>query len=527
MLWASIASGVAPAAHGITTPFEARPDGLGIQHAGARSWQSPPLWQTLAEAGVATAVIGCPGTAPAAHWPGCLVDEQFAEPLGVMREDWPLPPDCIAPRRLRAALRGLRVHPDELDEAMRDGLPPRPLALAASNHAAATAIAAREPWQLLVVHHGLLAHDQNDTAYAFVDAMLGNLRHLAGPGTDVIIVSPLGAIIAAGPSFAADTVLHGIVPADIAATVLARFGLRLEAAAGRPFLSAVGPLRPVTPAARAAPPPPSPKPNTTASKLVFRIEYEAGLGQAWSAIASGDHASAVPRLQAALARAPDDPNALFLLAQCRFFLGDAEPCLALGRRLCVLAPERPWGPLVVGAALMLLGKEAEAGPHLREAERLAGADAAIQVRLGAIRLHLGQAEAAETHYAAALAIDPDCVDARAGLGLARLAANDPAAAEAHLRAALALRHRAPALHHQLGALYAALGRWTEADKALRTALAQHPGLQGAQELLRLVEDQVLARLTPSSMMTPSALVVIGDRSPVIRSPITGHRSPPE
>ena len=103
------------------------------------------------------------------------------------------------------------------------------------------------------MRYGLLAQDGSDAAWGFQDAMLGRLLTLAGPQADVILVSPQGVLIAAGPGFAADAIVHGAGLTDIAATVLARFGLQQDGAAGCVLEAArVGPLR------RIAVPPPFP-----------------------------------------------------------------------------------------------------------------------------------------------------------------------------------------------------------------------------------------------------------------------------
>lgn len=500
-LWASMGTGMPPTTHGVTSVLEVRPDGGGVQPVGARSWAAPPFWQTLADAGIRTAVVGCPGLAPASAWAGCVADERFAQPAGVLIEDWPLPPDCITPPRLRAALRPLRVHPDELEPAETGGLPPRALAIAASNHAAATHIAEHEDWQVLVVHQALLLANKSEAAYAFIDAMLSRLVLLAGPESDVLLVSPTGLLIASGPSFAVDTVLHGIVPADIAATVLARFGIAIEGTTGRPLLAkAVAAPQRVTPSVRPRRRFVTPPPSSAAQRVIDALEHEANLSVAGSALAAGDHVAASLRLQAMLARRPVDTLTLFLLGQCQFFLHEATACQSTGERLAALDPKSPWGSMMVGAALMLQDKADEGTPYLEAASQLAAREPAAHVRLGAIMLHLGRAESAEAHYRAALEIDPANADARAGVGLARLALDDAEGAEANLRGSLALRYHAPALHHQLGVLYTAQSRWAEAARALRTALAQHPGLPGAETLLRHVEDRIAARLLETSML---------------------------
>jgi tetratricopeptide (TPR) repeat protein len=494
MLWTSTATGVPPDAHGISFTVEVRPDRGGVQPVSAPSWQAPPVWEILATAGIPTIVVGWPASWPAETWPGIAVDERFAQPTISLRQDWPLPPHCVTPPRLRTILRGLRVHPLELDSSeARGSLPAPSLAADASIHAAATYLAEREPWQFLAVHYGLLVQDNSDDAYRFQDAMLGRLLGLAGPEADAIVVSPQGALIAAGPGFATDTIAHGTGMTDIMPTVLARFGLVAESAAGRVLEGTRHEkLRPV--ALARSPRAPSadngPPPAPAAARLIADVQRATVLNRASAALAAGDHTTAASILECELARCPDDLDVCFLLGQCRFFLGDWQGCLTLGRRLAEGWRDRPWGEMMIGAALALGGDNEAAMPHLDAAARLAGADPAAHIRLGAIALHLARAREAQAHYQNALAIDPSAADAQAGLGLALLAQSDLAKAEAQLRAALGLRFHAPAVHYQLGVILAGEQRWPEAAAALRTALAQHAGLTQASKLLREVEARM-------------------------------------
>ena len=500
MLWPTVATGVMPAVHGILGALELRADVGGVQPVGARSWHAPPVWQVAAEAGMAAAAIGIPGTSPATAWPGCcVVDDRYAAAPTSEWEDWPPAPGCIAPVRLREALRPLRVHPGELDAAARGGLPAGPLAAAVSIHAAAAHVAEHEDWRLLTVYYGLLAADGSDAAYEFQDAMLQRLMHLAGPGADTVVVSASGVLIAAGPGFARDAVLHGAGPADVAATVLARLGLRRPGAAGRVLDGTRhGPLRDCAATPRPAPAPVpagsgGPPPGQEAARLVAEVEHHALVQRGLAALAGGDHAAAALPLRAALAVRPDDLSALLLLGQCAVFLGDHADGARIGRRLAAARPDLPWGAMLAGASLALAGDDPGAAPLLAEAAALAGADPQAHVRLGALHLHLGRPADAEGHYRRALALDAALPEARAGLGLVLVAVGDAAGAEVQLRLALGLRYHAPALHLQLGTLQAAQGRLVEAAASLRAALAQHPGLPGAAAGLRRVEDAVARR----------------------------------
>ncbi|MGD9616427.1 MAG: tetratricopeptide repeat protein [Alphaproteobacteria bacterium] len=495
-LWASIATGMAPAIHGITSTVELRPDGGGVQPVGVRSWRAPPVWRTLATAGVETALVGVPGLAPASAWPGICVDERYALPAGSLREDWPLLPDCISPPRLRPALRNLRLHPEELDDTALAGLPRAAVGLAGSNQAVATHIIECETWQFLAVYHGLLRASCSDAACGFIDAMLGRLIELTGPETDILVVSSAGPVIAAGPGFPVDTLLHAVTPADIAATVLARFGFYREGATGRSF--AANPTGALTVLPSAAPATGSgsevPPLADDARPVAAVMRLRAALQHAAHALAIGAYAEAEGHALAALAIDPEQPNALLLLGQAYFFLGRSAACLDVAERLMRADPDGPWAPLMKGAALIQLGHKDDAQPYLETAQRRAGDSAPVHVRLGAIMLHTGQPVAAERHYRIAAALDPTSADALAGIGLTLVAQGDAEEAERHLRLSLGLRYHTPAIHLQLALLHAGTGRWAEALSCIRTALAQQPRLPGAERLRRQIETRLAAAL---------------------------------
>jgi tetratricopeptide (TPR) repeat protein len=465
---------VPPASHGVVSPVEPRPDGGGAQPTSARSWRAAPLWDILTGEGIDAIAVGWPGTSCATDWHATVVDDRYAHASATLDLDWPMAPCSIHPVRLREPLRDLRVHPEDLDDKALLAAPAPVLAHAASMHAAATYLMDAAPWRFLAVHYGPLLAAGGLGAALLFDAFLARLQALAAvdanDGCDIVVAGSDGLLAAAGPGFAADVLVHGARPADVTATVFARFGLRLDNAAGR-VLDGAGHADLRTVAA----------PHMAAADT--QPARAALLATARHAMADGDFATAAALLEPALQAGTDDPELFLLLGQCRFFLGDWATALDAGRRLSAAWPDRPWGPMMVGAALMQSGDADAAQPYLDAAARMAAGEPQASLRLGAIALHLGRAPEAETHYARALG-DPACAaDAQAGLGLARLAQGDMAGGEARLRASLGLRYHAPALHHQLGVLYASQGRWDSAAEALRTALAQRPGTAEVEALL--------------------------------------------
>ena len=504
--WATVATGLPPSRHGITHHVQERPDRGGVGPVNAASWHVPPLWQALASRGIPVVLAGGPATAPAVHWAGCTaVDERFAASPSERSDDWPLPPGCVSPAGLRRVLRPLRVHPGELLDADRDGLPAGPLAEAAGLHAAATHLAGQAPWRLLIVHHGLLLESREDAAYKFMDAMVGSLLHLAGPGADIVLVSSEGVLVAAGPGFEADGILHGAGPADVHATVLARLGFRQAGSAGRILpgtaYAALDALDPAPIPTRPWPAPILPS-DPAAAAAITAAEQASALQLATAAIAAQDFASAAPVLRDILRQDANHGPALLLLGQCAIFLGLPDEAGAAGHKIVAQTPGLPWGHLLCGAALALGGDLEAADPFLRAAEARGTDDPFTRVRIGAVALRCGLPQAARRQYEAALALDPGSAEAQAGLGLTAAAEGDPAEAERRLRSAIGMRFHAPALHYQLGAVLAAARRWPEASASLRTALSQQPGLPGATELIRAVEDAAVRTLTGEGRRRP-------------------------
>ena len=488
-----MATGAPPLAHGILSALDIRPDGGGVQPIGAESWQAPPIWNTLAAAGVATVAVAAPGSSPATHWPGLVIDDRFAAPPPDGAADWPLPPRCINPPHLRNALRPLRLHPAELDPATCAGLPAAipafALAEAVSVQAAALHLLQHEPWQAAIVVHRLAAR-AGDAAFPFLDAALGHLIAAAGPGATVLVASPAGLLIAAGPGIPADELRHGLAPADVAATILAHFGL--HAPGGQPLTPPLGTLR--RPAAWRPPAPHAPTlppGSADAERAVAAVQLAGAKARAAIQLAAGDHATALATLAPLADRHPNDLDLLLLLGQGQILSRHWPACLHLGARLDRLAPTLPWGAMLTGAAHALAGDHAAAAPVLADAEARSQAHPAALIRLGSIALHLANWADARRHYRAALALTPGSPDAHAGLGLACIGTGDLPAAETHLCRSLAARFHAPALHHQLGLLYASQLRWREATASVRTALAQQPDLPEAKALLRQIESAAL------------------------------------
>ncbi len=549
MLWASLATGCRARHHGVIGPYVPRPDGGGVEAAGRRAWCAPPIWESLAQDGVATAAVNWPATWPAVRWPGTIIDERFAKASGRDFDGWPLPPDCVSPAQLRAALRELRVHPadisgdeiavfvpdmETIDPASDERLA-RIVALiaeATTVHAAATQLAAEPAWELLAVRYELLAQAQGaflqhrkatgagqlyagvvDAAYRFLDMMLGRLVELCGDGTDVLLVSPRGAsgpgvLVAHGPSIARDRIVHGAAIFDVAPTVLALFGRKADSAQEGRVLADVlllpeAAMRPIPP----IPPPPAQPEAETAhlrdlkysdaatpaqARALRDTELESLLHLAESEIALGHHRDAASFAEKALAIAPESVPASLLLAHARVQLDEWQACAPIAEVLLRCQPDAPWGSLLKGAVLAVGGERKAAEPHLVRARARGRTIPLAQLVLGLLALRLRETRTAQDHFREALALQRDLVPALRGLGVAARARGDLDEAESSLRQAIALRYHFPDAHFQLGLVLSDRGRLPEATHALRTAMQQDPALPGAEAALqRIVQAQIV------------------------------------
>jgi predicted AlkP superfamily phosphohydrolase/phosphomutase/tetratricopeptide (TPR) repeat protein len=307
MLWTSIATGKRPAKHGVHGFTEVAPDSGHVRPVSNLSRTTKAIWNILHQQGKTCHVVGWWPSHPAEPLRGAMVSNRFHEATAEPGRPWPLPAGAVHPPSLAAELVGLRVHPLELDGAMVRSFVPRApavdqardrrlvmlakvLAEAATVHAAATHVLHTRPdWDFAAVYYDAIDHfshgfmqyhaprlpwvSEEDfeiyaevvgRAYAFHDAMLGVLLHLAGDDTTVVLVSdhgfhsdhlrvrhlpnepagpvaehrPLGIFVAAGPGIRADELVFGGTLLDVAPTVLTLFDLPVgRDMDGRPLTS--------------------------------------------------------------------------------------------------------------------------------------------------------------------------------------------------------------------------------------------------------------------------------------------------
>lgn len=179
---------------------------------------------------------------------------------------------------------------------------------------------------------------------------------------------------------------------------------------------------------------------------------------------------------------PDNPDSLIDLADAALDSGDEEAAVA--RTSAWLAANRPRADLLHWHALLLraLERHDEALEALRQAARLAPADAAIARSLAQVSLEAG-AKASKL-FLDAIRLAPSRPDLRIGLNSARYAEGEGAAALEELGAMLAANPGWLEGHRQFAQLSAMTGQPDRAFDTIEAALARFPEA-GALYLLAL------------------------------------------
>jgi predicted AlkP superfamily phosphohydrolase/phosphomutase/tetratricopeptide (TPR) repeat protein len=312
MLWTSITTGKRPSKHGIWGFSEPTADGKSVTPITNASRKCKALWNILSQQGKTCNVVGFWPSHPAEPILGVMVSNWYQQSRAIKgwaaksgeykpvpghqgwdSEQWNVPRGAIYPPRLEKALAEFRVHPSELDASQIQLFVPefdilekrkderlvslaKVICDASSIHAAVTALMQLEPWDLTAVYYDAIDHfghgfmkyhppkqdwvlDEDfrffsnviESAYRFHDLMLGVLLDLAGPDTNVILMSdhgfhpdhlrpetipdepagpaiehrPFGIFVAQGPAFKQGVGVVGASIIDLTPTVLQLFDL--------------------------------------------------------------------------------------------------------------------------------------------------------------------------------------------------------------------------------------------------------------------------------------------------------------
>ncbi|HTX50235.1 MAG TPA: tetratricopeptide repeat protein [Caulobacteraceae bacterium] len=235
---------------------------------------------------------------------------------------------------------------------------------------------------------------------------------------------------------------------------------------------------------------------------------------------SGRREEAETGFRRAIAEAPGEPTALFLLGLVRFEAGDAEEATQLLEQVVALRPDhsqswltlanmRHWRGDSAGAAeayrrvtriepdhaaaltglahtLLSSGDETGALAAGEAAIALAPADAAAQLALAAVLANLGRPSEAAAAYGVAASLNPDDATAQIGLAVALLQLNQPEPAQASAERAVVLDPNVALAWFTLGTALRARGRFAAATPALERAVALDPDRAAAHASLGAV-----------------------------------------
>ena len=187
--------------------------------------------------------------------------------------------------------------------------------------------------------------------------------------------------------------------------------------------------------------------------------------------------------RAALAKHPDDVDAIQGLAVICHKRGRSDEALALFRRAITLDPDSPVADRQIGRLLEQRGDRVGAAICYRRAARLRPLDAAAQADLA--RTLAGQGEVAEAvaHYQRAVAAAPGDAWTHIALGNALLRQGAVLDASASYERALAIRPDLAEAHSNLGEALRLMGRLSKAVAACERALALQPELAEAHNNL--------------------------------------------
>ena len=590
MLWNSIATGKRADQHGILGFTEVDPASGRVRPVTSTSRRTKALWNILSQNGFRTNVVGWFGGHPAEPIRGMCVSDAFARGFPASRDiPWPLLPGTVWPESIAADLEPLRVRPEEIDEEIFrlfvprleavDRSQPNHLAMLAkllaecfTTHAAATWVMEHGEWDFMAVYyigidhfsHGFMNFhppkpdwiDAKDFdlysgvvngGYRLMDLFLARLLELAGPDTNVLLLSdhgfhsdhlrpariprvptgpatqhrPLGVLAMAGESLRGERIknderIYGVNLLDVAPTVLALFALPAgedmpgrvlaEAFEKSPALDRI-PSWDQVPGDSGSHPPGYKAPPDDYDRL---IDQFVALGYVDPQPEDRDQAAAGSRretkwnlarvhmsayhfekalemLEELVAESPDRREFALALADCRLRLGmydEAETMVEQAFSVPGLLPQpAPIALLIRGRIAFERRRYRDSAEHFLAAEQAGSRLPDIYTNLGLAWLKLRRWNDAERAFEKSLDIDPHGPVAHQGLARVRLRQGRAREAAECAFASIACRHDLPLSHFWLGVALGRLGDAPRAIQAFETSLAFHPPLRISHKML--------------------------------------------
>lgn len=235
LLWSSVATGKTADKHGILNFLEPDPERQDLRPVSSTSRKTKAVWNIAHQAGRRTVAVGWYASHPAEPVRGAVVSNLLSEGQPAQAGlPWPLPPGVVLPAALAGRVAAARVHSGQVPARLLARLVPRwtelgrqhpqiaslarSLAQCLSVHQAAKELMQAEPeWDLAMVFHeaiDTLGHQFMQFLpprmphvarrelelfsrvmpgiYELLDELLGDLLHVAGPDTTVLLLSDHG-----------------------------------------------------------------------------------------------------------------------------------------------------------------------------------------------------------------------------------------------------------------------------------------------------------------------------------------------
>ncbi|MEM9836704.1 MAG: alkaline phosphatase family protein [Bacteroidota bacterium] len=587
-LWTSIATGKRPYKHGIHGFTEPRPDGKGLRPMNITARKCKAIWNILTQHDLKTHVVGWWPSHPAEPINGVMVSNLYQRSKPGQKE-WPMLKGTVHPQEKAELFSKLRVHVDEITgnhvepfvpqlasinqlEDQRAGQIPTLLSDCASIHSAATYILEHEDWDFVGVYydgidhfcHGFMKYhpphrphiplkdfglykDVVNGACRFHDLMLGRLMELAGPDTNIILISdhgfhpdhnrpivvpkepmgpavehsPYGIIVMNGPDFKKDELIHGASLLDITPTLLQLYGLPVgedmdgkvlvNAFEAVPKVATIESWEQVPGADGSHPKDYTVEEGDTQAELQQLIDlgyiedhgddYQKGIettlaenkftlakayldGQQWE-----DGIKLLEELQAAY---PDKAHYASRLIHAYQLTGQLKKARIITDHLKEIIPHRGVQiDLLEGTLLFSENKPRAALRQFQKVKNEAGDYFQINLRIADTYLQMNELALAFAAIEEEIELSPESERARLLKGRILFLQGKYEAALAALLTAAGLDYHIPAVHFLIGQCLLELKQYEDAIKAYEACLEQSPSFNKAREQIIFVLTQLL------------------------------------
>ena len=219
-------------------------------------------------------------------------------------------------------------------------------------------------------------------------------------------------------------------------------------------------------------------------------------------------AQAAAVLNQAIAANPDYAEAILLLGEINLQSGDAQPVVSSMLGLLKKRPDLVQAQLLLAQAYHALGRLNDATAVFREQIKLSPQSAQPHLLLGLVLLQQNNTDEARKAFESAQQLAPESLLPVARLVDLDIQTKDFNAAFQRVRNQLQKTPEAPVAHFLEGKVYAAQGKWDDAETALLKTLELDPNSSGTYDLL--ISTYVAANKLPQAIALLEGLL---SRSP--------------